>query len=208
MRVERRLKAGTKQEVDSQLAVMRDGAVEIYGEDDLRPRLAAAIREGRPLRVKLGLDPSSPQAELTSVLLENDQELMKRMRLLSEVVRDKRERTPHSSASDGIHPLRVIIDNLPLLAFEEALVGDLVHLGEQAGGLVPTLVLEDGDAVLVAGQQITERVADQPAPLGQVGHPGPGLGPTDRTSQIELGELEVVHRCRHDRCPFRCCLTS
>jgi tyrosyl-tRNA synthetase len=43
---------------------MRDGAVDFYGEDELRPRLAKALAEGRPLRVKLGLDPSSPHIHL------------------------------------------------------------------------------------------------------------------------------------------------
>jgi tyrosyl-tRNA synthetase len=53
-----------EQEVDRQLAVMRDGAVAFYGEEDLRERLAAALRAGRPLRVKLGLDPSAPHIHL------------------------------------------------------------------------------------------------------------------------------------------------
>ncbi|MGH0032514.1 MAG: tyrosine--tRNA ligase [Myxococcota bacterium] len=43
---------------------MRDGAVDFYGEDELRERLATALEEGRPLRVKLGLDPSSPNIHL------------------------------------------------------------------------------------------------------------------------------------------------
>jgi tyrosyl-tRNA synthetase len=39
---------------------MGEGAVDFYGEDELRTRLGGALREGRPLRVKLGLDPSAP----------------------------------------------------------------------------------------------------------------------------------------------------
>ena len=54
----------TEREVERQLAVMREGAVEFFGEDELRPRLAKALKEGRPLRVKLGLDPSSPDIHL------------------------------------------------------------------------------------------------------------------------------------------------
>jgi tyrosyl-tRNA synthetase len=58
-------------EVDRQLAVMRSGAVEFYGEDSLRERLAEALDEGRPLRVKLGMDPSSPDLHLGhTVVLE------------------------------------------------------------------------------------------------------------------------------------------
>ena len=56
--------SGDEAEVDRQLAVMRDGAVSCYGLDELRPRLAAALRERRPLRVKLGMDPSAPDLHL------------------------------------------------------------------------------------------------------------------------------------------------
>ena len=51
-------------EVERQLETMREGAVEIYGDGDLRERLADALRAGRPLRVKLGLDPSAPDLHL------------------------------------------------------------------------------------------------------------------------------------------------
>jgi tyrosyl-tRNA synthetase len=55
---------GVEVEVERQLEVMRDGSVDFYGEDELRERLATAIRAGRPLRVKLGMDPSSPDLHL------------------------------------------------------------------------------------------------------------------------------------------------
>lgn len=51
-------------EVERQLAVMRDGAVEFFGESELSSRLAKRLKEGRPLRVKLGADPSSPDLHL------------------------------------------------------------------------------------------------------------------------------------------------
>ena len=51
-------------EVDRQLAVMRDGAVELFGEDALRDRLRQRLHAGRPLRIKLGMDPSSPDLHL------------------------------------------------------------------------------------------------------------------------------------------------
>jgi tyrosyl-tRNA synthetase len=45
--------------------------VELYGEDALRERLGAALEQGRPLRVKLGMDPSSPDLHLGhTVVLE------------------------------------------------------------------------------------------------------------------------------------------
>jgi tyrosyl-tRNA synthetase len=56
--------ADIQREVNRQIDVMRDGAVNFYGEDELRPRLAKALAEERPLRVKLGLDPSSPNIHL------------------------------------------------------------------------------------------------------------------------------------------------
>jgi tyrosyl-tRNA synthetase len=51
-------------EVARQLAVIRDGAVQLFGEDELRAKLAQSIREHRPLRVKLGMDPSAPDLHL------------------------------------------------------------------------------------------------------------------------------------------------
>lgn len=51
-------------EVERQLAIMREGAVDFYGEDELASRLASRLKEGRPLRVKLGMDPSSADLHL------------------------------------------------------------------------------------------------------------------------------------------------
>ncbi len=60
-----------RKEIDRQIEVMRDGAVDLHGEDDLRKRLAKALEEKRPLRVKLGMDPSSPDLHLGhTVVLE------------------------------------------------------------------------------------------------------------------------------------------
>lgn len=63
--------AETLREVERQVERIRAGAEQILGEDDLRPRLASAIREKRPLRVKLGCDPSAPDLHLGhTVVLE------------------------------------------------------------------------------------------------------------------------------------------
>jgi tyrosyl-tRNA synthetase len=51
-------------EVEHQLEVIGQGAESFVGEEELRPRLAEAIEKGRPLRVKLGLDPSAPDLHL------------------------------------------------------------------------------------------------------------------------------------------------
>jgi tyrosyl-tRNA synthetase len=59
-------------EVERQLEVIRAGSVELFGDEDLRRKLTESVREGRPLRVKLGMDPSSPDLHLghTVVLLK------------------------------------------------------------------------------------------------------------------------------------------
>lgn len=56
-------------EVERQLEVMREGVEGFIGEEELRPRLAEALREGRPLRVKLGMDPSAPDLHLGHTLV-------------------------------------------------------------------------------------------------------------------------------------------
>lgn len=53
-----------KEEVARQLAVMRDGAVDFHGEEELAERLSTCLKAGRPLRVKLGMDPSSADLHL------------------------------------------------------------------------------------------------------------------------------------------------
>jgi tyrosyl-tRNA synthetase len=58
-------------EVDRQLDLMRAGADVFVGEADLRRRLAESVARGRPLRVKLGMDPSTPDLHLGhTVILE------------------------------------------------------------------------------------------------------------------------------------------
>lgn len=58
------MKADVKAEVDRQIAVMRDGCIDFHGEEELRERLGQRLAENRPLRVKLGMDPSSPDLHL------------------------------------------------------------------------------------------------------------------------------------------------
>jgi tyrosyl-tRNA synthetase len=54
----------SRAEIQRQLAAMQEGASEFYGEAELRERLEQRLREGRPLRVKLGMDPSAPDLHL------------------------------------------------------------------------------------------------------------------------------------------------
>lgn len=50
--------------IDQQLEYLRRGFVEIIPEDELEQRLVAARKEGRPLRVKAGFDPTAPDIHL------------------------------------------------------------------------------------------------------------------------------------------------
>jgi tyrosyl-tRNA synthetase len=50
--------------VEEQLEYLRKGAAEIIREDELRARLAQAAKTGKPLRVKLGVDPTAPDLHL------------------------------------------------------------------------------------------------------------------------------------------------
>jgi tyrosyl-tRNA synthetase len=50
--------------VDEQIAYLRKGAAEIIREEDLRAKLEASLKTGKPLRVKLGVDPTAPDLHL------------------------------------------------------------------------------------------------------------------------------------------------
>ena len=50
--------------VDNQIELIRRGAVEVISEDELRRKLITARDKDRPLRVKLGLDPTAPDIHL------------------------------------------------------------------------------------------------------------------------------------------------
>ena len=53
-----------REEATRQIESMRRGTIDFIGEEELRTRLETALVEGRPLRVKLGMDPSSPDLHL------------------------------------------------------------------------------------------------------------------------------------------------
>jgi tyrosyl-tRNA synthetase len=50
--------------VDEQLAYIKKGAAEIIRESDLREKLEKSRASGKPLRVKLGMDPTAPDLHL------------------------------------------------------------------------------------------------------------------------------------------------
>jgi tyrosyl-tRNA synthetase len=50
--------------VDEQLAYLKKGAVEIIREEELKAKLERSYKTGKPLRAKLGLDPTAPDLHL------------------------------------------------------------------------------------------------------------------------------------------------
>lgn len=56
--------AALKQETERQMRIILKGAAQLVSEEDLRSKLEHSIRIGRPLIVKLGLDPSAPDIHL------------------------------------------------------------------------------------------------------------------------------------------------
>jgi len=46
--------------IDEQLAYLRKGTIEIIPENELRAKLEKSAKTGKPLRVKLGADPTAP----------------------------------------------------------------------------------------------------------------------------------------------------
>jgi tyrosyl-tRNA synthetase len=50
--------------VDEQLAYLKKGTAEIIREEELKAKLAKSLKTGKPLRAKLGLDPTAPDIHL------------------------------------------------------------------------------------------------------------------------------------------------
>lgn len=60
MAKEEQLSAAQRAEIERQLEAIRRGVVEVVPEEALKEKLADHVRTGKPLKVKLGLDPSAP----------------------------------------------------------------------------------------------------------------------------------------------------
>ncbi len=54
------LSAAQQREVERQMEVIRRGVVEIVPEEELKAKVVQSVAAGKPLKVKLGLDPSAP----------------------------------------------------------------------------------------------------------------------------------------------------
>jgi len=57
--------------VDEQLAYLRKGVSEIVPEAELRSKLESSLKSGKPLRVKLGVDPTAPDIHLGHTVVLN-----------------------------------------------------------------------------------------------------------------------------------------
>ena len=55
--------------VEQQLSYIKKGLAELIREEELRERLTASAKEGRPLRVKAGFDPTAPDLHLGHTVL-------------------------------------------------------------------------------------------------------------------------------------------
>ena len=51
-------------DIAEQVKLLKRGTVEVYREDELAQRLTEAAKAGRPLRAKLGMDPTAPDIHL------------------------------------------------------------------------------------------------------------------------------------------------
>lgn len=59
-----KLSAKQQEELERQWEILRRGTVEIIPEDEFKQKLARSIITGKPLKVKLGLDPSAPDIHI------------------------------------------------------------------------------------------------------------------------------------------------
>ncbi|WP_100373786.1 tyrosine--tRNA ligase [Bacillus sp. FJAT-45037] len=64
MSEETKLTAEQLKEVERQLEILKRGVVEITPEHELRKKLERSVLTGKPLKVKLGMDPSAPDVHL------------------------------------------------------------------------------------------------------------------------------------------------
>ncbi|MGE5417733.1 MAG: tyrosine--tRNA ligase [Acidobacteriota bacterium] len=60
-----------KQEAQKQLEILKRGAAEIVPEDELLKKLEKSIETGKPLKIKLGLDPTAPDIHIGHTVVLN-----------------------------------------------------------------------------------------------------------------------------------------
>ena len=64
MEKERVLTAEQQAEVERQLTHLQRGVVEIVPEDAFRKKIENSVVTGKPLKIKLGMDPSAPDVHI------------------------------------------------------------------------------------------------------------------------------------------------
>ncbi|HEX3011783.1 MAG TPA: tyrosine--tRNA ligase [Syntrophomonadaceae bacterium] len=60
-----------KREVNRQMDIIRRGTAEIIPEEELEKKIAGSLRDNKPLRIKLGLDPTAPDIHLGHTVVLN-----------------------------------------------------------------------------------------------------------------------------------------
>lgn len=60
-----------QQEIERQLNILKRGVVEIVPEHGLREKITQSVVEGRPLKIKLGLDPTAPDIHIGHTVVIN-----------------------------------------------------------------------------------------------------------------------------------------
>ncbi len=73
------LEPGLAAEVERQLDRFGENTLEFFGREELRARLADAIGAQRPLRVKLGMDPSAPDLHLGHTVVLHKLEIFQQL---------------------------------------------------------------------------------------------------------------------------------
>src|SRR5438477_6776145 len=63
-RIESMMTASKFKPVDEQIAYLKKGVAEIIREEDLKSKLEKSLQTGKPLRAKLGVDPTAPDLHL------------------------------------------------------------------------------------------------------------------------------------------------
>ncbi|MFW5856806.1 MAG: tyrosine--tRNA ligase [Planctomycetota bacterium] len=153
-----------RRSVDEQLAVLRRGADAIYSEDDLKKKLETSAAQDRPLRVKLGLDPTAPDIHLghTVVLrkLRQFQDLGHQAVL---IIGDATARIGDPTGKSATRPI----------LSDEAIAANLQTYLDQVGGILDVERLEIvhngaffndmrfGDVMRLAGRMTVARMLER-----------------------------------------------
>src|SRR3989338_6951058 len=56
-------------EITRQLSIIKRGIVELISEDELSEKLKRSLKTGKPLRIKVGFDPTAPDLHLGHTVL-------------------------------------------------------------------------------------------------------------------------------------------